>query len=352
MKYILLGSTGVRVSRIALGTAAFGVAPLEKDAIKMAHQAMDLGINIIDTAVTYGNQPRFDRPGVPPADQRKAAEEILGVAMKGRRDDLIICTKVQERFSEGPNGGGPDGGGLTRYHMMNQVERSLRRLQTDHIDVYYAHHPDPTTPLDQTMRVFNDLIRQGKVRYCALSMFPAWQLAHASMLADLHGLSRPVAHQIGYSMVSRQVEQEVIPAAREFGIGQTVASPLAGGLLTGIAATKRSIVGGQRWNSGVGPGYSPEQINAAEGLEELGKKWGNSPAQLALAWLISRPTIACAIVGPETSEELKENASAADVQLDTEQMNILDEIGKNVPAVRARGFASDPNLRVTPVAGR
>jgi aryl-alcohol dehydrogenase-like predicted oxidoreductase len=284
MEYTLLGRTGVRVSRLALGTATFGVAPQEKDTIKLVHKALDLGINFFDTAVTYGNQPRFDRPGAPPAHQRKAAEEILGMALQGHRDDVIIASKVQERLKPGPNGGGPDGAGLSRLFIMQQIERTLRRLGTDHLEIYYAHHPDPSTPMDHTIRAFDDLIHQGKVLYWALSTYPAWQLTEAVLLARQHGWYEPVCHQIGYNLTARQVERR--RRRKKFGIGHTVFSPLAGGLLTGLKATachcRRAAVDGWR-------ARTAEHLAVAEQMEALGRSGTTRPA--TSPWrLLSRPT--------------------------------------------------------------
>lgn len=174
MQYRLLGTSGVRVSTLCLGTAFLGIVPREAEAPSLVACALDAGINFIDTANSYGNQTRFDRPEIPVAAERPSSEELVGRGVRGRRHDVVIATKVQESVGTGPNDGGAQGGGLSRKHIMAQCERSLRRLDTDYIDVYYAHHPDPATPLDQTMRAFDDLVRQGKVRYPALSNFPAW----------------------------------------------------------------------------------------------------------------------------------------------------------------------------------
>jgi 1-deoxyxylulose-5-phosphate synthase len=171
MRYALLGPTGVKVSRICLGTATFGVAPSAQDADRLVGAALDLGINFVDTADVYGNMPVFDRPGAPPATDREPAEFILGRAITGRRDDLMIATK-----SHGAIGPGVNDRGLSRLHIIRQVETSLNRLRTDYIDLYYAHNPDPDTPLEQTLAVYDDLIRQGKIRYVALSNHPAWQV--------------------------------------------------------------------------------------------------------------------------------------------------------------------------------
>jgi aryl-alcohol dehydrogenase-like predicted oxidoreductase len=215
---------------------------------------------------------------------------------------------------------------------MQLVERSLQRLQTDHIDVYHAHHPDPTTPIDQTLRAMDDLVRQGKIRYFAISSFPGWQVAEAVMTAEKLGASAPVAHQVNYSMALRTVEREVVPACLRFGIGLTAFSPLAGGLLAGAQVAHRPIIGSQRWRGGAGPGFGPEHIAVAEKLDALGAEWGYRPAQLALAWLLSRPAMVSAIVGAENIKELEENAKAGDIQLTREQLELLEPIGANLPA--------------------
>src|SRR5919198_67784 len=175
MEYRLLGASGVRVSALCVGASRFGISPLAADVDALVGRALELGINFFDTANSYGNQARFDRPALPPWTERASSEELLGRALRGRRREVVIATKVQEKVGEGPNDGGPLGGGLTRRHIVAQCERSLRRLGTDDIDVYYAHHPDPTTPLDQTLWAFDALVHQGKVRFPALSNYSAWQ---------------------------------------------------------------------------------------------------------------------------------------------------------------------------------
>lgn len=320
MKYTLLGRTGLHVSRIAVGTATFGVSPLAEDVPAMIGRALDLGINIFDTSNSYGHQPRFDQPWAPPADQRRPAEELLGQALKGRRHEVIICTKVREPVHAGPNGQG-----LSRVHMMQQVEQSLRRLGTDYIDVYYAHHPDPLTPIDQTLRTFDDLIRQGKVRYCALSTYPAWQVMEALWVSEKLNLNAPVANQVNYNLVNRSVEAEMVPAASRYGMSLTVFGPLYGGLLAGIQVLDRPVQGSQRWGRG---GFSEREVGIAHDLDRLAKESGHPPAHLAVAWLLSRPTVATAIIGPEKVSELEENCQAADLELDAELLARVDAIGK------------------------
>jgi 1-deoxyxylulose-5-phosphate synthase len=334
MEYALLGRTGLRVSRLALGTAVLGLAPPEDKCDELVHAALEAGINVFDCANTYGNRAAFDREGLPSAAQRQHAEELLGRALKGHRDDVVLCTKVSEPVGEGVNDGGMflrgmggRGGGLSRYHIMREVERSLRRLGTDHIDIYHLHHPDPDTALDETLRTMDDLVGQGKVRYVGLSTYSGWELTQAVMTADHLGLSsRPVLDQVSYNMLGRAVEKEVVPAAEEFGLSLTCFSPLAGGALAGTAVMNRPYSGLKRW--GAPFDYTPEQRKAAAGLEDLANQWGYSPAQLALYWLMTRPALAVAVIGPETPEELNQNLGVFQVSLDEKQLEQLDSIGK------------------------
>ena len=337
MEYALLGRSGVRVSRICIGSALYGVWPVSKDVDAFVGRALELGINFVDTASSYGNRPSADRPGVPPSAERESAEELIGNALRGRRDQVVLATKVQERVLPGPNGGGPDGGGLTRRHIMQLAERSLRRLQTDHIDIYHAHHPDPTTPLDETLRAMDDLVRQGKVRYFALSTFPGWQMMEAIMASERLNAPAPIAHQVRYSMVQRTVEREVVPASLKFGIGLTAFSPLASGLLAGGELAKRPSTGSLRWLAGVDSVHSPEELAVAEKLDTLGAEWGYSPAQLALVWVLSRPAVVSAIIGAGELAELEESAQVPDIRLSTEQLEILEPIGANLAVLPSAG---------------
>lgn len=322
MHYSFLGSSGMRISQLVLGTALFGVAPVEKDADALIGAALDAGINAIDTANAYGNLPHFDRPGIPPADQRKSAEEIIGAVLGGRRDDVILSTKASE-----PVGPGVNDRGLSRRHLFEQLDRSLARLRTDHVDIFYAHHPDPNTPLEQTVAALDDLVRAGKTRSWALSTFPAWQTMQALWISDQRNLLTPVCLQVRYSMVARQVETEIVPVAKEFGLSLLVFSPLAGGLLAGLAVRERSWSGEKRWGGGA---FTPSQLAAAEELDALASEWGHDPAELALAWVVSRPTVAGAIVGPESPAELAASVAAIDVaaSLEPAQLERLGEIGR------------------------
>jgi len=319
MQYKQLGSTGVRVSAIALGTATFGVAPDEATAVRLVGRALDLGINIFDTANSYGNQARFDRPGAAPAAKRASAEEILGKALVGRRNEVLVCSKVME-----PVGDGPNDWGLSRLHIFNQVEQSLRRLNTDHIDLYYAHHFDPTTPLDETLRAFDDLVKQGKIRYSAVSTFQPSQMVEALWRADRLGMAAPVANQVPYNLANREHERDLIPACERNGLSLMAFSPLAGGLFSGNVAN-REFVGHKRWG---GPGFSEAQLALAAQLRQVAVQSDLTEPQLALGWLIAQPRVAAAIVGAESEDELAAACMAAASALPSDLLTAVDAVGK------------------------
>src|SRR5215212_5994703 len=316
MDYSLLGPTGVKVSKICLGTATFGVAPAAQEAERVVQVALDLGINFFDTANVYGATPTFDRPGAPPATEREPAEQILGRALVGRRDDVVIATKSGERRFD-------PAAGLSRRYIIQQVERSLHRLGTDYIDLYYAHFPDPDTPLKQTLSVYDDLVRQGKLRYVALSNHPAWQLTHALWIADDRRLNVPVCAQVKYNLIDRAAERELVPACLQFGLSIVPFAPLHGGLLAGMQVLEREFIGDVRF---AGSGFPEAELEIGRTVERLSQDWGLRPYQVSLAWLLSRPAVASAIVGAETVEELTANASAADVVLDQAQLDALTSL--------------------------
>jgi aryl-alcohol dehydrogenase-like predicted oxidoreductase len=339
MLYKTLSMTGMRVSRLCLGTGAFGVAPRESEVTGLVHRALDLGINLFDTANSYGNFSRMDRPGAPAAADRESAETLLGRALKGRRDEAVVSTKVRELVGPGINDYG-----LSRRHIMQQAERSLRALQTDHIDIYYAHGPDPETPIEQSLRAFDDLIRQGKIRYFALSNFSAWQLTHAIDICDRLGFNRPVVHQTGYNLVMRGIEQDVVPACRHFGLDIAAYFPLNGGLLAGPEVRNRPIAGITRFvpDKSKPVPTPPEQQAGAERLDALAAQWGHSPAHLAIAWLLSRPFLATAIIGAETVAELETSVKATDIKLDPVQIAALDALCPPAPSWEDRYAPSQP----------
>jgi aryl-alcohol dehydrogenase-like predicted oxidoreductase len=315
-----------------------GLAPPEDGCDALVHAAIDAGVNFFDCANTYGNRGSFDREGLPSASQRKHAEALLGAALEGHRDEVVLCTKVSEPVGAGPNDGGMtmpgiggQGGGLSRYHIMREVERSLARLNTDHIDIYHLHHPDADTAIDETLRAVDDLVRQGKVRYVGLSTYNGFQLAEAVFTAEKLGISRPVLDQVPYSLLNRWAEPEVAPAATALGLSLTCFSPLAGGALAGEEVMNRPYSGLKRW--GAPFDYTPEQKAAAVRLGELARAWGHAPAHLALRWLMSRSPVAAAIIGPETPDELTESLGVFEVHLDAQQLDELDAIGRVEPAL-------------------
>ena len=314
MDYSVLGPTGVRVSKVCLGSATFGVAPDAPEAERVVHAALDLGINFFDTANVYGATPTFDRPGAPPAAEREPAEQILGRALAGRRDDVVIATKSGERRFD-------PAAGLSRRYIIQQVEHSLRRLGTDYIDLYYAHFPDPDTPLEQTLTVYDDLVRQGKLRYVALSNYPAWQVTHALWIADHRRLAAaPVGVQVKYNLIDRTAELDLAPACQQFGLSILPFAPLHGGLLAGTQIEGRGIHGDKRFG---GAGFTEAELELGRAVERLSQDWNLQPNQVSLAWLLSRPAVASVIVGAESVEEITANASAADVALEHAQLDAL-----------------------------
>ncbi len=335
MEYTFLGRSGFQVSRIGLGTATFGMAPLEKDVARLVHRAIDLGINYIDGSDDYGNRPGWDRPGAPPWQERKSAEALTGAALKGRRHEVIIVSKVTPRYGQPIVDGKPDTTGLDRINIMRMVERSLRDLQTDYIDIYNAHHHDFRTDLGHTLRAFDDLIQQGKIRYYTLGTYPAWHFAETVMTADKLNMDRPVAHQVSYTITNRSVERDVVPAAQHFGVDLTTFAPLGGGYLAGLEPTKREVAGRQRYGGVEVAAFTPAQLAVAEKMETFGNEWGHPPAQLAIAWVMSRPTVANVVVGAETIAELEQNAGAADLALEQSQLDALSAI-EEVPAAFPR----------------
>jgi aryl-alcohol dehydrogenase-like predicted oxidoreductase len=322
MDYSLLGTTGVKVSKICLGSATFGVAPDAQEAQRVVQAALDLGINFFDTANVYGATPTFDRPGAPPAAERQPAEQILGRALAGRREDVVIATKCGERRFH-------PAAGLSRRYIIQQVEHSLRRLGTDYIDLYYAHFPDPDTPLEQTLSVYDDLVRQGKLRYVALSNYPAWQVTQALWIADDRRLAAaPVCVQVKYNLIDRAAEAELAPACVQFGLSIVPFGPLHGGLLAGTTQLEqREFAGDKRFG---GSGFTKTELEIGRAVERLAQDWSQQPYQVSLAWLLSRPAVASVIVGAETVDEVTANATAADVILEQTQLDDLTTLREPV----------------------
>ncbi len=298
MQYRGVGSSGLQVSVVGLGANNFGGRTDEDRSIAVIHHALDCGITTIDTADVY-NQGR--------------SEEIIGRALRGRRQQAEILTKV--RHEMGP---GPHDKGLSRKHIVEGCEASLRRLRTDYIDLYQAHSWDSDAPLEETLRAFDDLVRDGKVRYAGCSNFAAWQLTWSLWVADRRGYAPFVSVQPHYNMFERAVEAKLLPACAQLGVGVIPYFPLASGLLTGKYRAGAPIPEGTRYhgNERLRQQLTDERVEQVARLEEVAHAHGKTVGQLAIAWLLARPEVCTVIAGATRPEQVEENAGAAGWDLD------------------------------------
>jgi aryl-alcohol dehydrogenase-like predicted oxidoreductase len=307
MHYRTLGRTGIQVSPYCLGTMMFGAIgnPDHDDSIRIIHKALDAGINFVDTADMYSHGE---------------SEEIVGKALKGRRDDVVLATKVW-----GPMGNDPNQRGNSRRWIITEVENSLRRLQTDHIDLYQVHRPDPTVDVEETLSALTDLVRSGKVRTIGSSCFPASDIVEAQWAAERRGLERFRTEQPTYSILNRSIEREILPVTERYGMGTLVWSPLAQGMLTG-----RFRKGQQTDTHRTGYGfkhYSDERrLDVVEQLIPLAEQAGMKLTHLAMAFAIAHPGVTSAIIGPRTMEQLDDLLAGADITLDDKILNEIDAI--------------------------
>ncbi|GGG05725.1 aldo/keto reductase [Paenibacillus abyssi] len=307
MEYVYLGRTGLQVSRFCLGTMTYGDWDLdEKTSLSIIDRVLDSGINFFDMADTYG---------------KGTTEEIIGKALQGRRDRVIVATKFKVRTAEGPNGEG-----ASRYRIMKQVEASLKRLNTDYIDLYQVHRPDPNTPLDETLRALDDLVTQGKVRYIGCSNFEAWRIVESLWVSEKMNLERFVTNQPAYNIFNRYIEQEILPASERHGIATLAYSPLDGGWLSGKYRTGKPLPDnsrGERMNL-----ESPENSAKLERVEQLGR-WAESRGmqlgQFALAWLLHRPNV-IPVVGIRNEKQLESNLHALQVKLTEEDLAQVNQV--------------------------
>ncbi len=317
MEMRTLGRSGLRVSVLTMGTMTFGGSGAFKDvgetevaeARKQVDRCLEAGVNLVDTADVYSNG---------------RSEEIVGEVLDGRRDDVLVATKV--RF---PMGSGPNDAGLSRHHVVRGCEASLRRLRTDHIDLYQLHERDGATPVEETLEALDLLVQQGKVRYVGVSNFAGWHLMKTLGVAERDGRPRPVAQQIHYSLQCREAEYELVPAAVDEGLGILVWSPLAAGLLSGKYRRDRRPEGISRHTSGWSePPVRDEEAlwRIVDALVEVGDGHGVSAAQVALAWLLGRPAVTTLVIGARTGEQLADNLAAADLVLSEEERKKLDEV--------------------------
>jgi aryl-alcohol dehydrogenase-like predicted oxidoreductase len=320
MKYNLLGNTGLKVSELCLGTMTFGgkgiwtaIGTLEQQAVdNLVKTAVDAGINFIDTANVYSEG---------------LSEELTGKAIRNlglKRDELVIATKVRGKMGNGPNDQG-----LTRKHILSQVEGSLRRLNTDYIDLYQIHGFDALTPLEETVDVLDSLVQSGKIRYAGCSNLTAWQLMKALSYAQYNRRSKFVSMQSYYTLAGRDLEREIVPVLKDQKVGLMVWSPLAGGLLTGKYTRSGETEEGSRRTSFDFPPVNKERVyDIVDVLQEMAKLKNSSVAQLALAWLLHQQVVTTVIIGAKKPEQLEDNLKAIDVTFTEDELKRLDDISR------------------------
>ena len=320
MDYVRLGRAGVKVSRLCLGTAFRGYwngHTEEATAIRTVETAIDLGCNFIDCA-NYYYQGR--------------CEDLLGKAIKGKREDLVVTTKVWSRIGEGPNDQG-----LSRFAIMREVERSLKRLQIDYIDIYLLHNWDPNTELDETLKAFDDLVRQGKVRYVGACNFTAAQTVEALWTADRGGLDPFFVLQNQYNILQRwDIEPEILPICRQYGMGMMTYSPLAVGLLTGRFRRGQTPPVDSAWTAGdrFDAALDEKTDQIIQQLVDIGEAQNKTPAQVAIAWILANDDVTAPIIGPDRPEHVEEVFGALEVEFSAEQLQALDELSQWQPLTR------------------
>jgi aryl-alcohol dehydrogenase-like predicted oxidoreductase len=326
MTHRRLGRTGLKVSEICLGTMTFAGQSDEPTSFRILDEASSRGVRFIDTADAYPIPPDPATAG--------RTEEVIGkwFSQNGRRHEFVLATKCRIRVGLGPNDQG-----LSRRHVLAACEASLRRLRTDYVDLYQAHMPDPETPIDETLRAFDDLVRAGKVRYIGCSNYPAWQLAIAQGVSERTGWSRYDCVQPRYNLLYREIETELLPLCRDQGIGVIVYNPLAGGLLSGKHEVAGPPTPGTRFSLGAsGELYRDRywheaQFAAVKSLHELCQKRGLKLATVSVAWVLTRPGVTSAIVGASRPEQLVDTLSATDLTLDSEILTACEAVWWTLP---------------------
>jgi len=323
MRYRQLGNTGMFVSEICLGTMTFGgegsffahVGKLgQQEVTAIVACSLEAGVNFIDTADMYS----FG-----------LSETLLGQALKDigvRRSDVVVATKGFGRM-----GGGPNDAGASRGHLMDTLEESLKRLQTDHIDLYQIHGQDIVTPVEETMRALEDMVRRGMVRYVGCSNWQAWKILQGQGIADKRGWARLETVQAYYSLVGRGIEREVVPAIQDQKMGLMVWSPLAGGILSGKFGPGTSPEGARRTTFDFPPVDKDKAWPIVDALREIGRPKGASPARVALAWMLSKPFVTTVIIGVKTIDQLNDNLAACELMLAPEEVKRLDDLSALPP---------------------
>ena len=313
MQYRPLGRTGVQVSALCLGCMMFGRRTSPEDSYQIIDRALDAGINFLDTANVYA---------------RGQSEEITGEALRrnGHRQRVILATKVHGRMADDD----PNAAGNSRGHIIAACDASLQRLKTDYIDLYQIHRPEAKTPIDETLRALDDLIRAGKVRYIGTSTYGAWQVVEALWAAKELGLHRFISEQPPYNVLDRRIERELVPMAQTFGIGLVPWSPIAGGLLSGKYRRGQSFPADSRYATEQNPVYKDRLVDrvydVVDRLEAMAQSKDCTIVQLAVAWVLAQPAITSPIVGPRTLPQLDEYLGASAVSLTADDLQAIDSL--------------------------
>jgi len=308
MKYRRLGGSGLKLSALGLGTNAFGKRADEEASVRVLDFAIGNGINFIDTANIYAGTE---------------SERIIGKALAGRRHEVILATKAGL-----PKGKGPYDKGSSRHHLMQELEGSLKRLQTDYVDLYQIHTFDPETPLEETLRTLDDMVRSGKVRYIGASNYAAWEMMKALGISEKLGLHRYVSNQVCYSLADRTPERELVPLCEDQGVGIIPYYPLAGGILTGKYTSAEAVPAGSRAETD--PNFTrflqDDRLELGREVARLAAELGCTPGALSLAWLMHQPVVSSVIVGATRVEQMSDNLASVELSLSADVLDKLDQL--------------------------
>jgi len=329
MDYRLFGRTGVRVSPLCLGTMMFGGQTTEADSIRIIHKALDLGINFVDTADMY---------------VAGESERVVGRAIAARRGQVVLATKGKNKMGEGPNDWG-----TSRLHMRQALDASLKRMNTDYVDLYYIHAPDYDTPIEETLRFLDDAVHQGKILYPACSNFRAWRVCEGLWTSEKLGLTRFAAVQPLYNLVNRDIEVELLPLCQEHGLGVVTYSPLARGILTAKYKPGEAFPEGSRAarnDKRMGEAeLRDESLAVSQQLAAHCQQKGVAPSQFALAWCLANPILTSIILGPRTMEQFDDNLAALDVRITAVDEDFVD--GLIPPGEHSGKGFRDPQYPIT-----
>ena len=316
MQYVNFGSAGVKVSRVALGLGLRGQGD-EKEARNLVAAALDQGVNLFDCANVYGLKDDWANRGT--------SEKLLGKALHGRRDEVVITSKVRSAVGDGPNDIG-----LSRYHILREAERSLRRLNTDRIDVYLIHGLDETTPLEETLRALDSLVQEGKVRYVGICNHQAWQVVQALRVQERLNAAPLITVQNPYNLLNRELEREMFPMVAEMGLGVMVYSPLAVGLLSGVyrpdtLPEEHSLWGGRRRHA-FQDVVRDRVVDVVAEVIAIAERLGATPGQVSQAWVLSHPEVTCIISGADVPAHIEDTVGAVGLELPAEEIRRLDVV--------------------------